>query len=348
MSAQQALWLPGIGQDFVVGTKEIDAPGPGEFLVKIISSGLNPLDWKIQESGFIQFVKSYPAVIGEEAAGIVEAVGEGVTDFKEGDRVFFQANIVTGSKFTTFQQYCIVIADSAAKIPDNISFDQAASVQVGIIPFVVALYAQQPEGLAHLAPWLKGGNGKYAGKPILIMGGTSTLGQYAIQLARLSGFSPIITTASFHNTELLSSLGATHVLDRKLSITALKDAIAKITSIPITLAFDAISLPDTQQTAHDIVTAGGTVITVRVPQVDNKHEDKAVQQVVGTFHIPPNRELGKSFMPALTQWLADGTIKPNAIEVVPGGLNGVSSGLQKLKNNLVSGKKLVVRPWETA
>jgi NADPH:quinone reductase-like Zn-dependent oxidoreductase len=86
MSTQQALWLPGIGQEFVVGIKEIDAPGPGELLVKIISSGLGPLDWKIQESGFI-FVKSYPAVIGEEAAGIVEAVGEGVTDFKEGDRV---------------------------------------------------------------------------------------------------------------------------------------------------------------------------------------------------------------------------------------------------------------------
>jgi NADPH:quinone reductase-like Zn-dependent oxidoreductase len=86
MSTQQALWLPGIGQEFSIGIREIDAPGPGELLVKIISSGLNPLDWKIQESGFI-FVKSYPAVIGEEAAGIVESVGEGVTDFKEGDRV---------------------------------------------------------------------------------------------------------------------------------------------------------------------------------------------------------------------------------------------------------------------
>lgn len=86
MSTQQALWLPGIGQDFVVGSREIDAPGPGELLVKIISSALNPLDWKLQETEFF-FVKSFPAVIGEEAAGIVEAVGEGVTDFKNGDRV---------------------------------------------------------------------------------------------------------------------------------------------------------------------------------------------------------------------------------------------------------------------
>ena len=86
MSTQQALWLPGIGQDFVIGSREIDAPGPGELLVKLISSALNPLDWKLQETAYF-FVESFPAVVGEEAAGIVEAVGEGVTDFKNGDRV---------------------------------------------------------------------------------------------------------------------------------------------------------------------------------------------------------------------------------------------------------------------
>lgn len=112
-----------------------------------------------------------------------------------------------------------------------------------------------------------------------------------------------------HNTELLSSLGATHVLDRKLSTTTLKDAIANITSTPIMLAFDAVSFPDTQQTAHDIVATGGTIITVTTPQVENKHEDKVVLHACGIFHLPPNRELGKSFMPVLTQWLADGIIK---------------------------------------
>src|SRR5882757_10413545 len=92
----------------------------------------------------------------------------------------------------------------------------------------------------------------------------------AIQLARLSGFSPIITTASLHNAELLSSLGATHVLDRRLSTAALKDAVAKITSAPITLAFDAISLLDTQQSALDILTGGGTLIIVSARMVESK------------------------------------------------------------------------------
>ena len=187
----------------------------------------------------------------------------------------------------------------------------------------------------------------------------------AIQLAKLSGFSPIITTASLRNTELLSSLGATHVLDRGLSATALKDAIAKITSNPITLAFDAISHPDTQQASYDILSVGGTLI-VTEPVAENKSDDKVVRGVFGSFHPPPNREMGRRFIPVLTRWLADGTIKvcdicswsveyslvfpcqPNAVEVVPGGLNGIPTGLQKLKNGLVSGRKLVVHPWETA
>ncbi|KAG2111202.1 uncharacterized protein F5147DRAFT_573967, partial [Suillus discolor] len=138
----------------------------------------------------------------------------------------------------TFQQYCFIIADSTAKIPDNmITFDQAASVQVGIIPFVVALYAQQPE-LAHLAPWLCAC--KLNLVPCLIF--TMFI---SIQLVKLFELSPIITTASFHNTGFLSSRSATRVLDRNLSTTALKNAIAKVTSTLITLAFGAISLPDT-------------------------------------------------------------------------------------------------------
>jgi NADPH:quinone reductase-like Zn-dependent oxidoreductase len=131
----------------------------------------------------------------------------------------------------------------------------------------------------------------------------------AIQIARLSGFSPIITTASLCNSEHLSSLGATHVLDRRLSTAALKHAIAKITSIPITLAFDAVSLPDTQQAAHDILTAEGILIIVSGLNLENKSDDKEVRLVWGSFHPPSNHEMGKRFMPVLTQWLADGTIK---------------------------------------
>ncbi|KAG1900611.1 uncharacterized protein F5891DRAFT_1173061 [Suillus fuscotomentosus] len=214
------------------------------------SSSLDPLHWKIQENGFI-FVKSYPAVIGEEAAGNMETVRlKGI-----------RPNIA--SKFTSFQQYCIIIADSTAKIPDNMTFDQAASVQ----------------------------------------------------LVKLFGFSPIITTASFHNTGLLSSRSATRVLDRNLSTIASKKTQLLRSRQLLALRHLTPALFLTHETAHDTITAGGTVIAVGVPQVDDRNEDKVVQQVFGSFH-PTYWELGKSFTPAVA-------IKLNAIEVVPDDLDGV-------------------------
>lgn len=86
MSTQKALWLPEVGEEFTLGTTDIPEPGPGEVLVKLEASALNPLDWKIQKHGFFM-IKEFPVVIGEEGAGIVTKVGQGVTNFTQGDRM---------------------------------------------------------------------------------------------------------------------------------------------------------------------------------------------------------------------------------------------------------------------
>ena len=249
-----------------------------------------------------------------------------------------------GNRFTTFQQYCIAVADVTAKVC-QLQHKKCSSCI--LLPFRFRRTSRSTKQLLYklasfplllpcmrrsLKDWLTLHHGKrVAGTSMpdsqssswvvhhlsdsMVCGYPNSLfGQMftkltAIQLARLSGFSPIITTASLHNSELLSSLGATHVLDRNLSTAALKEAIANITSTPITLAFDAVSLPDTQKTAHDILSAGGTLTTVTPPVVANKSDDKVVQLVLGWFHPPQNREMGKRFMAVLTQWLADGTIK---------------------------------------
>lgn len=82
---QKALILPTKQGEFVVGAIDIPTPGPGHLLVKIHSSGLNPVDWKIQKYG--RLVETYPAVLGTDIAGVVEAVGEGVTAFEKGQHV---------------------------------------------------------------------------------------------------------------------------------------------------------------------------------------------------------------------------------------------------------------------
>jgi NADPH:quinone reductase-like Zn-dependent oxidoreductase len=86
MSQQQkALFLQSQGGQFAVGLRNIPKPQRGEVLVKIFSAALNPVDYKIQESG--KFVQMYPAVLGVDIAGIVDEIGEGVHTFVKGDKV---------------------------------------------------------------------------------------------------------------------------------------------------------------------------------------------------------------------------------------------------------------------
>lgn len=84
-SKQKVLYVESKGGKFVIGEKDIQKPGPGELLVKILASALNPADWKIQK--YAVFIEEYPAILGGDIAGDVVELGEGVTGFAVGDRV---------------------------------------------------------------------------------------------------------------------------------------------------------------------------------------------------------------------------------------------------------------------
>lgn len=85
MQQQKALFLESKQGQFVVRQRPVPAPGPGQLLVKVYATALNPVDWKIQELGI--FVDKYPAVLGSDIAGEVVEVGQGVTGFTKGQRV---------------------------------------------------------------------------------------------------------------------------------------------------------------------------------------------------------------------------------------------------------------------
>jgi len=199
------------------------------------------------------------------------------------------------------------------------------------------------------APWEEGGRGKYAGKPFVILGAASSIGQYVIQLAKLSGFSPIIVTASLHNAEFLRSLGATHVLDRNLTLEQLRGEIVKITKEPLDLIYDAVSVPETQLAAYELLAPGGTLVLVLYTKITEERPDKKVVRAFGQANFPPENRVvaAELYGKHLTAWLKEGIIKPNRFEVLPNGLEGIPEGLERLRNNLVSGVKLVAHPQET-
>lgn len=86
MAPQTVLWLPKVGAEFILGKNEIPEPGPGEVLVKLEATAINPVDCLIQHEGFF-LIEEYPAIIGENGSGVVQKVGAGVTNLVAGDRV---------------------------------------------------------------------------------------------------------------------------------------------------------------------------------------------------------------------------------------------------------------------
>ncbi|KIP06232.1 hypothetical protein PHLGIDRAFT_24661 [Phlebiopsis gigantea 11061_1 CR5-6] len=346
---QKALYLQSRLGSFALGTAEIPTPEAGELLVEIHATALNPVDWKIQDHDIVGLIKEYPAVLGTDSAGVVKAIGEGVTNFAVGDRVVHQGFFE--NRRATFQQYTIVSEKLAAKIPPNLTFDQAATIPLTTATAALALYKEHTEpliGAGLSPPWDEGGRGKYADQPIFVLGGSTSVGQHVIQLAKLSGFSPIIVTASKQHEEYLRSLGATHIIDRTIPLSSLPDEAAKITEAPLHIVYDAVSEADTQNTAYDLAAPGGKVVVVLPPQIDSAKltGEKVIVQVVGNVQIPAQRAFGAILYKHLGSLLEAGDIKPNNVEVLPGGLSAIPEGLERLKRG-VSARKLIVRPQDT-
>jgi NADPH:quinone reductase-like Zn-dependent oxidoreductase len=139
---------------------------------------------------------------------------------------------------------------------------------------------------------------------------TRSINLSAIQLAKLSGFSPIITTASLKHGEYLKSIGATHVIDRSISASNLVSEISRITqNVPIKYAVDSISLPDTQQTAYDLLGEGGKLAIFRPPAAKTT-EEKEIFYIYGLLREPSNIELLESLLhDNLERLLKEGAIK---------------------------------------
>jgi NADPH:quinone reductase-like Zn-dependent oxidoreductase len=243
-----------IQQDRSVALREIAVPkpGPDEILVKVVAAAQNPVDWKTALYG-----KRAGVVSGCDFSGIVEEIGSNVPHGLRsvGERI---AGLVHGGARQlcgAFSEYLVTYADFVVHLPDTWSFEDAAQLGIAPLSALMALY-----DLLELYefPWHESA---IANPPtpqdtphgrrhsILISGGASSVGQYAVQFAKLSGLY-VIATASERNFSLVRSLGADVVVDYHDPVRAAKQ-IRDAAPGPIEHAIDCVSMG----TSFEIVAA---------------------------------------------------------------------------------------------
>ena len=176
-------------------------PSPGQVLVRIAASGLNPLDIKIRSGGAAHARHPLPLVLGIDMAGVVEAVGPGVSAFKAGDEVYGMTGGVGGIQ-GSLAQYAAVDADLLALKPANLSLREAAALPLAFITAYSGIVDR-----ARLQ----------TGQTALVHGGAGGVGHVAVQLARALG-ATVFATASARDHAFVAGLGATPIDYRAQSV----------------------------------------------------------------------------------------------------------------------------------
>lgn len=131
----------------------------------------------------------------------------------------------------------------------------------------------------------------------------------AIQFARVSGFSPIITTSSLIHSDYLHSLGASHVLDRSLSNVELQKRIKEILgSSDLSYALDAVGQCSTTAMALHVLSPGGYLASAEAG-TGRVQDSRTIINIYGSLHVPQNREFGKQFISGVAALLGSGDIQ---------------------------------------
>jgi NADPH:quinone reductase len=168
-------------------------PGPGEVLVRLRLSGVNPTDWKARAKYQTEFAFQVP---NQDGVGVVEAVGEGVEESRVGERVwvYFAA---WRRQWGTAAQWTVVPAEQAVPLPDGASDELGASLGIPALTAHRCLFADGP----------------VAGLTVLVAGGAGAVGHAAIELARWGGARVIATASTDEKAALARAAGADTVVD---------------------------------------------------------------------------------------------------------------------------------------
>ena len=195
----KAIVMTAVGTPEVLQLQEVPEPQiqhPQDILVRVKAAGVNPIDTKIRSRGTF-YPDQMPAILGCDGAGIVEAVGAGVTQFQPGDEVYY-CDGGLGKKGTgNYAELAVVHESFVAPKPQSLYFAEAAAAPLVLITAWESLFDR-----ARLT----------GGEKVLIHAGAGGVGHVAIQLAKLKEAAVCTTVSSAEKAELVRELGADRVI----------------------------------------------------------------------------------------------------------------------------------------
>jgi len=182
----------------IIGELDTPAAAPGEVLVRLHTSGVNPSDVKKRAGSFPNLLDGGLIIPNSDGAGIIEAVGEGVDASRVGERVWvYQAQFAR--RFGTAAEYVALDRSRAAPLPDNAGFDVAACLGI-------------PAMTAHRCVFA---DGDVKGQALVITGAAGRVGYYAVQWASQAGATVIATASNAEDAAACKAAGAAHVVNHR-------------------------------------------------------------------------------------------------------------------------------------
>jgi len=332
-------------------------PKNNELLVRVEWTASTPLDLHQADGGLLV---TPPQVLGDGCAGTIVSIGDSVEHFSVGDKVF--GFTWRGDLEKAHQDFILAPENLFARIPQGMEMSSVVSVPNN---FVTAFHCLRSD-LGFELPWPKpeGYMPENADKPILVWGGSSSVGQYTIQMLKYYGYKQIIVAASKKHHELLKGLGATHLVDYRDANAV--EQIRKTAEGHLSSVVDCIgSLEGSVKPIVELAEID-TIVAIMLPVIvvpADENQAPEYEMDVGGFgwkrgvkargvrtHFYLDDEflakhLQTEIMPAM---LISGAVTPNRVMIVEGEtlLERAEKALDLLRRKVPSAERLVWRVSE--
>lgn len=249
----KAVRIHGYGGREVLRYEDCERPAinEDEVLVRVVAAAVNPVDWKIREGLLKDMIQHrFPLTLGWDLAGIVDTVGDRVTEFEPGDAVYSRPDLTRDGAYAEF---VAVRASELARKPGTVSFADAASLP-----------------LAGITAWeaLINSGRLREGQTVLIHAAAGGVGTLAVQLAKWKG-ARVIATASSANHALVRSLGADEVIDYRT--VAFAERVSQVDMV-----FDTLG-GQVQESSWSVVRPGGVLVSVVDPPAPERAAQAGVE-----------------------------------------------------------------------